>query len=342
MVPSNYTTKRKKGQHLTLIERGKIEAYLEKKISKTEIAKLIGVSRRTIQREIKRGMVYGLKRSDLSEYDAYCAESSQRKYEKNQSNKEKSLKIGKNIKLAKYIENSLLNEKNSPYVALENAKKEGIEVNICEKTLYNYIHNNLFIDFSEKDMIYKKKREVSSKRKRNSIRKKGGKSIDERSEVINNREEIGHWEMDTVVGKLGTLGCLLVLTERRSRKQIIRKLENKQSSTVVNAVRGILGEYNGKIKTITSDNGSEFMDAESIEEMGVEYFYSHCYCSWERGSNENNNKLIRRFIPKGVDISTYTAEEIEKIECWMNNYARKLHNGKSANEVYFSEFNKVG
>ena len=89
-----------------------------------------------------------------------------------------------------------------------------------------------------------------------------------------------------------------------------------------------------EIKTITSDNGSEFMDAESIERKGIKYFYAHSYCSEERGNNENNNKLIRRHIPKGVDIGDISEEAIKEIEDWMNNYPRKLFNGKSSNEIY--------
>ncbi|SDB38409.1 hypothetical protein SAMN02983009_01838, partial [Fusobacterium necrophorum] len=91
---------------------------------------------------------------------------------------------------------------------------------------------------------------------------------------------------------------------------------------------------------ITSDNGSEFMNAEAIEELGIEYFYAHSYSSGERGSNENNNKLIRRYIKKGVDIGSISEEEIIRIEEWMNSYPRKLFNGKSSLEVYSKELTK--
>ena len=181
----------------------------------------------------------------------------------------------------------MLIDKNSPYVALENAKKKDLNVNISLKTLYNYIHKNLFIKFSEKDMCYKKdRRKKSLKEKR--IRKQGGKSIEQRAQIINNREEIGHFEMDTVIGKRESSSCLLVLTDRKSRLEIIRKLKFKTAKDVVKAVKNIIEEYPELIKTITSDNGSEFMNAEAIEKLGIEYFYAHSYCSGERGSNENN------------------------------------------------------
>ena len=146
--------------------------------------------------------------------------------------------------------------------------------------------------------------------------------------------------MDTVARKQGSSSCLLVLTDRKSRLEIIRKLEAKTSAHVVKAIRDIITEYPGWIKTITSDNGSEFMNAAAIERLGIPYFYAHSYCSWERGSNENNNKLIRRYLPKGMDIGEVSEERIKEIEEWMNTYPRKLWNGKSSKEIHVEEFTK--
>lgn len=339
MAQEKYTIKREKGKHITLIERGKIEAYFKLGYSKSKIAELIGVSRRTIQREIKRGWVEGLQNSDLSIYDTYSAQKAQNKYNDSQRKKEGSLKIDKNLKLINFLESSMLIDKNSPYAALEKAKKKGLNVNISLKTLYNYIHKELFIKFTNKDMCYKKdRRKKSPKEKR--IRKQGGKSIEQRAQIINNREEIGHFEIDTVIGKRGSASCLLVLTDRKSRLEIIRKLKSKTVKEVVKTVENIVAEYPELIKTITSDNGSEFMNAEAIEKLGIEYFYAHNYSSGERGSNENNNKLIRRYINKGIDIGSISEEEVKKIEEWMNSYPRKLFNGKSSLEIYSKEHTK--
>ncbi len=119
MVQVNYTTKREKGKYLTYIERGKIEILLRMNIKKRVIAKEIGISERTLlYREIKRGMVKDLLKSDLTFYSEYSAEHSQRKYVKKQKRKQGELKIGENHKLVSYIENSIKKEKNSPYVAL--------------------------------------------------------------------------------------------------------------------------------------------------------------------------------------------------------------------------------
>ena len=119
-----------------------------------------------------------------------------------------------------------------------------------------------------------------------------------------------------------------------TRLQLIRKLENRTALHTEGRIKGLIEEYPESIKTLTSDNGSEFMKVDEIEGQGVRYFYAHSFSSWERGSNENNNKLIRRFIPKGTDITDITEEELKSIEEWMNNYPRKLFNGKSSKEMY--------
>lgn len=339
-----YTTERKKGKHLSYEERVKIETLLERKVTLKEIATIIGVSVRTINREKKRGMVKGLLDTNLKPYDKYSAQKSQRRYDTLQKTKQSNLKIDKNIELANFIEDKILNNKVSPYVALELAKKAGFEVNFCLKTLYNYIVAEIFLILSVKDLPYYRKKNNPRKIIKR-IRKAGGRSIEERAEFINNREELGHWEMDTVVGTRESKNCLLVLTERKSRKQIIEKIDAKNSESVIEGIKKIFNRYPKTFKkrflTITSDNGAEFMNAEAIEELGVTYFYAHSYCSWERGSNENNNKLIRRFISKGTPIENYSKKEIKNIEKWMNNYPRELFHGKTAEEIYQNFFRKI-
>ena len=262
------------------------------------------VSERTIYREIKRGMVT-LIDSELREKTVYAYDVAQNRYKENQRKKDGYLKIGSNHKLVNFIEAKIVDERVSPYVALKFAKDKGIEVNICLKTLYNYINGNLFLRLSRSNLIYKKKLKPSKKIGKRII-KNGRESIEIRSEEINARREPGHYEMDTVVSGKGKKSCLLVLTERISRKEIIRKIKDKSSKSVIEAIEGLRREYKSKFnkmfKSITSDNGTEFSNARVIEEMEIRYFYAHSYCSYERGSNENNNKLIRRFIEKGVDI----------------------------------------
>lgn len=335
MVQQQYTTSRKKGKHLNAMERGKIEAFLEMNLEKTEIAKNIGVCYRTVSREIKRGWVQGLLRSDLSTYDSYSSQKGQREYEKQQKRTRKT-KFQADSPFFVCIETLILENHYSPYAALEEAKKLGYEENVSLRTLYSYIEKELFPRLRKEHLPYHKKKKCRENSVK-TIRKKLGRSIEERSPEIDLREDLGHFEMDTVVGPLGSKACLLVLTERKTRLEFIRKLPSKSAKEVVNALRKIVEEHPDMLKTITTDNGSEFMDLSEIESLGIPHFYAHSYCSWERGSNENNNKLIRRFFPKGMSFEKISEKKIQKIEKWMNGYPRKLFQGKSANEIYIQE-----
>ena len=166
--------------------------------------------------------------------------------------------------------------------------------------------------------------------------------ISERPEKADNREEYGHWEMDTVVGKRSTSEVLLVFTERKTREEIIHKIKSKSQYSVVKEIDRIerkLGskKFREKFKTITCDNGCENLDFKGIErsvltkQNRTKVYYAHPYSAWERGTNENANKLIRRFIPKGADIGEFSHERIKMIENWMNNYPRRILGGLSSN-----------
>lgn len=331
----NYIKERTKGKHLTQVERGQMEAFVKLGLTNKEIASRIGVCTKTIQRELKRGSIE-LRNSDYTTRIEYAADVAHKRYKDKQRAKEGSLKIGGNIRLSDEIERLILEEKYSPYAALEKSRLK-YEVNFCLKTLYNYIEKGIFYKLKRRHLPYKKKYSRDYVRDQR-IRKTGGLSIEKRSENINHREELGHWEMDTVVGERGTRACLLVLTERVSRKELIIKLEEKKSKCVVEAVKGLQRRFQKtfkeRFKSITSDNGSEFMDSKSIEDLGIRYFYAHSYSSYERGSNENNNKLIRRTIKKSTDIGCVSKSEVKRIERFMNSYPRKIFDGRSADDMY--------
>ncbi|HFI0084083.1 TPA: IS30 family transposase, partial [Streptococcus suis] len=157
--------------------------------------------------------------------------------------------------------------------------------------------------------------------------KPAGKSIEERPEVINLRLELGHYEIDTVLLTRARNKCLLVLTDRRSRHQIIRLIPNKSAEAVNQALKIVLKEF--QIKSITTDNGTEFS---RLSEVFLEeyIYYAHPYSSWERGTNENHNRLIRRWLPKGT--TKTTPKEIAFIENWINNYPKKCLGYKSPRE----------
>lgn len=143
-------------------------------------------------------------------------------------------------------------------------------------------------------------------------------SISERPKEVDERVEIGHWEMDTVVGKKGSKTVLLVINERATRKELIFKMPSKSQAAVVGTLdkleRKMKKTFSITFKTITCDNGCENLDFEGIEisvlnkRSRTKVFYTDHYNAWERGTNENINKMIRRFIPKGTDIGKYKKE----------------------------------
>lgn len=340
----NYTTENKKGQHLKYEERLKLEALLKADVPLKEIAKILGGrSPRNLRREINRGKVT-LINSDYTTREEYSADAAQKIHDELGAHKGPALKIGGNFKLVEFIEDKIGNEKYSPYAALEAARQEGIKVNICFKTVYNYLDDGLFLHITNDDLPVKKKRK---KRRYKHVRKAythKGTSISERPKDVDTRADFGHWELDTVVGKKGTLPVLLVMTERSINLEIIRKIESKSQECVVRELDKLerrlgSGKFKKIFKTITCDNGCENLDFKGMEQSVLtkgertKVYYAHPYSSWERGSNECANKLIRRFIPKGSDISKFSKKYIQFIEHWINNYPRKMFGGFSSYQL---------
>ncbi len=344
MEQNNYTTEKRKWKQLSEKERYKIEALSHSGLTATEIGKSLTPQRdrRTIERELARGMTVQLN-SDLTEKTVYLADVGQRKHDEKAANKGRGLKIGYDHKLAKQIEHKIKNEKWSPDTIIDRIKEQGLqfETSICTKTVYNYIDKGIFAEISNNDLWVKKDgRKRNYKKVRTvALNNKNGKSITERPKEADNRTEQGHWEIDLVVGKQGTKPVILTLVERKSRKSLYVLLKNKTQKEVISAIkrarRRVGGNFDDLFKSITADNGSEFLDSEGIKRAAKcgEVYYAHPYSSWERGSNENGNRILRRFVPKGTDIGKLTVKELQRIEDWVNNYPRKIFGYKSANEM---------
>jgi IS30 family transposase len=194
---------------------------------------------------------------------------------------------------------------------------------------------------------YKKSSKDKRREKQSTRKRKEGRRISDRPQKADDRAELGHWEMDLLEGKKGKgEPFLLVLTERLSRKEIIEKIPDKTQESVIKGLDRIerrtgVKEFRKRFKTITTDNGREFYDYEGIETSytkssipRTQHYYADAYCSWQRGSNDNLNKMIRRFIPKGRSLEKYTRKAIKKIQKWMNNYPRKMFDFKTAGEVF--------
>jgi IS30 family transposase len=216
---------------------------------------------------------------------------------------------------------------------------------VCAKTIYNYIDLGL-LDVKNIDLPMKLKR--NNKSIRNKINKKKlGTSIEERPLEIQTREEFGHWEIDTVIGeKTNSDNVLLTLVERKTRYTIALKITSKTSESVTDAIKKIKEEYEvnfSKVfKTITSDNGSEFSKLALIEDStDSKIYFTHPYSSYERGTNERHNGLIRRFIPKGKRISDFSEDTISEIEEWMNTLPRRILGFKSPEDLFEEQLDNI-
>ena len=332
--------------YITEAERYQIEILLKKKCGIGEIAECLGHEYHTIYQEVKKGTVKQLD-THLAEHYVYKADYAHRVTRNNMSNRGRNLKIGSDHKLVAYIEDMVKNKKYSPAALLAHAKNEGLQFDtgICEKTIYNYIDMGLFLNISYDDLPYKKQKLKKNKEgSKVALNNRSGKSIDKRDPDILQRETYGHWEMDTVVGGQSKgKSCLLVLSERMAREEIIIKLRDRKASSVVHALNMLEKRFGSrkfkeKFKTITVDNGVEFLDCSGIEKsrysMGnrTTLFYCHPYSSWERGTNENINRMIRRFFPKGIDFDTVSKKDVQRVEDWINNYPRKIFDGLSSNQ----------
>lgn len=349
MELNNFNIKAQKYTHLKESERYKIEVLLQEKKSVKEISNILGRGRSTIYREIKRGSILRIQ-SNLTERKQYRANFAQNDYKSKGKNKERSLKIGNDNFLEEYIRNKILKEKYSPDAVIGEIKDKGLKFKgmICTKTLYNYIDKKIFSGISNENLWEKRKRKKRHYKKltrsRISRNNRMAKSIEQRSEAINNRLEYGHWEGDCVKGPLGQTTSLLTLTERKTLEEIIIKIERTSQEEVKNAIDRLEKQYGNlfklKFKSITFDNGVEFLDWKSLElsilnpkKQRTTIYFAHAYSAWERGSNEVQNKMIRRFIPKGTNIHDFTEKEINEIQNWMNNYPRKKLGYKSANQL---------
>lgn len=338
----------KKGyHHLSYADRIQFEALIKAKTHYRDIARLLGYSLTTVYNEYKRGLCT-LMDSDLRRYSTYSADVAQMQHDYNATNKGQPPKLANDFAFLNYVESKMVDEKYSPAAVLADIQRKRIpfRITVCVKTLYNYINSNMFFSLTNNKLLQNPR----IKRDYNKVHRRRVKiplcrSIEERPV---SRNEFGHWEMDTVVGKAKGKGqALLVLTERKSRYEIIRKMQRHTQAETCRILDSLEKEYKGLFsqvfKTIAVDNGSEFLSADSIERScfadgkRTTLYYCHPYSSCERGSNENANRIIRRFIPKSTPLENYTPQEVQSIEAWMNNYPRQILGRKCANDVFQEE-----
>lgn len=342
MDTQDYTTEHRKGQHLLAEERHEIEVRQKDGWSVYRIAKHLGRPYNTIKNEISRGTVI-LYNGKVSRYKAKAGEEKYRENRRNSRRQYRRLEVSPFIK---YVE-----ERFAEGWSLDACVGKALELGmfcrdqiVCTKTLYNYVDNGL-IGIKNMDLPEKLKRNTKKEKVRKNKRILGD-SIELRPESVELRKEFGHWEADTVLGsKYEDEPCTVTLVERKTRKAIWIKAADHTANSVQAAIQNVM-DYFGSIafavfKSVTADNGSEFARLTELASQGIHVYYTHPYSSWEKGTNECHNKLLRRFIPKGTSMNRYSAEDIAYMADWANMLPRKILGYRTPDELFEAELDKI-
>ena len=337
------------GHHLTFCDRQKIETVYNNNLRQTRVQRKslrnlsneLGLAFSTLQREIQRGIVTNPIIHAEREYWEYSAWKAQGKIDDGARNKGAPMRFT-NI-LAQKFKIKIKDEGKSPNHARVELIAEGqVDVPSLSSVYYHIDHGDIGVEHGQTPYHPKRKR----KRKEpvhKAYKNPENLSIEDRPDLYA-RDEFGHWEMDTVVSGIGGKGGLLVLIERKTRMYLIVRIHHITQAIVLYAIKALI--RSGRMTTvlsITTDNGSEFLDSDSIEALfakidkPVKVYYTHAYAAWEKGSVENANRHVRRFYPKGTDFSRLSHKRVAQLQDFINSIPRPYSlKGKTAHEAFLA------
>jgi len=317
-------------KHLTYEQRVQIHTYLKAGYTIKQIASQLGVHRTTISREIKRN----------SGNRGYRFKQAQSLYVKRRAGSAKRIRFTADIQV---LVSYLLRQDWSPAQISGWLRKYHIGF-VSHETIYQFI----IWDQKQGGDLYTHLRQGHRKRRRRlKQRDRRGRipnriSIDERPSIVDTKERIGDWEIDTIIGK-NHQGVLLTAVERKSKFTIIRALPNREAKLVAQTLIAMLTPYKSLVWTITSDNGKEFSQHEKIaKKLKAKFYFAHPYCSWERGLNENTNGLIRQYFPKKISLLDVTDEQVENVQYKLNHRPRKLLDFETPYQIFFNSLCALG
>lgn len=309
-------------KHLSLEEREKIFAFKQEGLSLREISKCLERSHTSLSHELRRNVKYGIEYFE-NEYIPCRAQELYRK----RAVKQREEAAWKGPGVYGYIRKKL-DKKWSPETIAGRLTADHPELSICHETIYQmiygkkYKHEKLWqkLTLARKKRMKKEGREV-----RRESRILEAISIDKRPKTVLSRKQIGHWESDNITGRITDKTALSVTVERKFRITLMNKMEEKtatEKNRVLFTRMSVLPKR--LLKTMTEDNGSENTKHKQIAEgLGMAVYFCHAYHSWEKGTVENMNGRVRRYIPKGISIDTISEKEIAAIEWELNNTPRK-------------------
>lgn len=318
-----------KYKHLTSSQRYEIAAYLKCNKSQKFIAEQIGVSESCISRELKRNK---LKKG------CYNPQKAQ---ESAKIRKERFCKNRRFTKAVKhFVDEKLTREQWSPEQIVGYCKKHKINT-VSTERIYQYIRQ----DKKDGGKLYLQLRHQLKHRKRPVSGKqeiiKNKKSIDERPEIVLTNEEFGHFEIDLIIGAEHK-EAILTIVERKTKFLFMEKLKSKNAKELAKTMVNLLLPYKNIIKTITSDNGTEFAEHQYInQKLDCVFYFAHPYSSWERGLNENTNGLIRQYIPKGTYFEYISKENIKIVQHKINRRPRLTLDFEEPKNLFFKFVNEI-
>jgi IS30 family transposase len=298
-------------KQLTYEQRCQIEALKRSGINQQGIAEVVGVCQSSISRELARNT------GDRG----YRQKQAQRKTEARRRATHKPHKMTAELidRIEDYLYQDWSPEQISGWLGTE-------LLEISHEKIYQHVWENkkaggdLYTHLRRQSRKYQR-RGCNGKTSRGQIRNRI--SIDVRPASVDEKSDVGHWEIDTVIGK-GHSGALVTIVERVSLFTVSQRVNSKHADEVAAATIALLTPFKRLVHTITSDNGKEFAYHERIaEKLSCDFYFAHPYCSWERGLNENTNGLLRQDFPKSTDFKTVSAREVMRVVAKLNNRPRK-------------------
>jgi IS30 family transposase len=309
-------------KHLSLTDRYYIELERKMGTSANKIAKALNRSQSTISREVARN----------SGQRGYRYQQADRKAQERHENKPKSIKMSKEIKqiINGYIENDW-----SPEQVAGRLKKDSV-IALHHETIYQYIladkraGGELYLHLRHQRKTYRKR--YGSAHNRTGIPNR--RDIDQRPEAANDRTRVGDWEADTIIGH-NHKGVITTLDERMTKLRLALPTSSKAAAPVAAAISFLLSPIKNFVKTITFDNGKEFVMHQWIaENLDCDTYFAKPYHSWERGQNENANGLLRQYFPKGMELINVVGEEVFEAVDKLNSRPRKCLGFKTPYEAF--------
>lgn len=318
--------------HISSYQRIELATLHRNGYSVSNISKQLKLHRSTVYRELKRNS------RPRGSYEAYYA---------NNLSEIRKERFAKNRKFTSQMM-GLINQK------LENQQWSPEQINgyciqnnipmVSHERIYQYVYQDkenggkLFEHLRTGKKKHKKR---YGKHKNPKVIIKNKVSIDERPEIINNKERYGDWEIDTIIGK-NHKGAIVTVVERKSSFILIRKLKGKNASELAKETIRLMVPYKDLVHSITSDNGLEFANHEYIaQKLNAEFYFAHPYSSWERGLSEYSNKLIRQYVPKKSSFNEFSIDYLNHVNIKLNNRPRKILNFDSPLYVFIRELKSV-